>query len=602
MPSNNTSQTTSEKNESNSDQPTVRLRGIGVSAGIVMGRVLYFGQELESVPERELSQDEVESEVSRFQEALNLSYAQLEEIKEHVAEVLGEKDASIFDAHMMLVADQVIHDEVVSGIREQRRNAEFVYKDVVSRYTEALQDMKDSYVRDRLTDIRDVASRVIRNLQGDEVQEIHQLSSPRVVVAHDLSPSDTASMEHEQVLGFITAIGSRTSHTALVARSSGIPAVVGAKDILKYAVNGDFIIFDGNRGDVIIRPSEEDVSYYEKRMEEQDHWFRNIEKEVALPPITLDGFRVQLSANIELPEEVENIKKSYGVGIGLFRTEYLFVNQSELPTEQEQFEAYRQVTQEILPQSVIIRTVDIGGDKFLSHIQTPNELNPFLGVRAVRFSLAKPDIFMTQLRAILRASAYGKVRVMFPMIGTVEETKSVVAYVKEAQNQLRDEGYDFNRYLDIGIMVELPASAMLADQLAPHVDFFSIGTNDLIQYTLAADRANPEIAYLYQPSHPSIIRLMHNVVRAAYDHGKWVSVCGEMAADPVLIPLIMGMGIHELSMSSVALGPVKRLIRRMRMYEAEEMLQSVFACETSDEVYQLCEQFVQERAPELLPG
>ncbi len=602
MHSNNSSNNVSGKNKKGTNQrPSVHLQGIGVSAGIVKGKALFAGQAIDNVPERKLSSDEVEEEVMRFQEALNLSYAQLEEIKNRIAQILGDKDASIFDAHMMLVSDQVIHDEVVQGIREQQRNAEAVYKDVVERYSAALKDVHDVYIRDRLTDIRDVAARIIRNLQSEEITDLTNLPYERIIVGRDLSPSDTASMDRENVLAFATTLGSRTSHTAIMARSLNLPAVVGVTGLTKEVANGDTIIVDGNRGKVIVRPDEEALKYYENRVEEQRTWFNNLEAEAELPPETLDGFRVQLAANVELPNEVRNIKESYGVGIGLFRTEYMFVNRSEMPTEEEQFEAYRQVAQEILPESMIVRTVDLGGDKFLSRFELPNELNPFLGMRAIRFCLAKPELFLSQLRAILRASAHGKIRIMFPMIATVEELKKALEYLDEAKKQLTDEGYDYNPYLDVGMMVEIPAAAMLADQLAPYVDFFSIGTNDLIQYSLAVDRANPEVSYLYQPSHPTILRFLHQVTHAAYSHGKWVSLCGEMASEPVLAPLVLGLGIHELSMSPIALGGIKRLIRRMRMYEAEDLLRQAMQCETGAKVWELSEDYVRRNAPELVP-
>lgn len=605
MPLKDYSMTNSEKTdkEQNASDP-LHASGIGVSAGIVIGQALVVGSSSIRTEERVLENDEeVQQEIERFQKALKESEKQLEQLRKRVADMLGEKDARIFDAHLMLVADQALIDEVIEQVKQQRRNAEYVFDQVIQRYASAIQEVDDDYIRDRFADIRDVGRRVIDNLQGNKPVQIDlaNLESPSIIVARDLSPSDTANLDRENALGFVTAIGSRTSHTAIMARSMNIPAVVGVSGVLDQIQTGDEIIVDGFRGIVYLRPDAEIRQKYEERIEAQRQWMDMIQSEASLPSETIDGYRVRLAANMELPAEVDAIRNSYGVGIGLFRTEYLFVNKAVLPTEEEQFNSYRQVVEDIYPQSVIIRTLDIGGDKFISNLRMPNDLNPFLGMRAIRFCLSRPDIFMSQLRAILRASAYGKVRIMFPMIATVEEVQQALAYLQQAEAELDSEGIPFNRHLDVGIMLEIPAAMLLANQLASYVDFFSLGTNDLIQYCLAADRANPDIAYLYQPSHPSIIRLIKEVVEAAYSHGKWVSVCGEMAGEPLLAPLVMGVGIHELSMSPVSLGPIKRLVRRMRMYEAENLVGQALQCETAAEVRELCENFIEDVVPDLLP-
>ncbi|MFO7821683.1 MAG: phosphoenolpyruvate--protein phosphotransferase [Lentisphaeria bacterium] len=602
---NNSSATNSEKNNDTALYPGVHVSGIGVSAGIIIGTAQLAGRRSGRIEERELKSDEdVNREVERFRDALAKSESQLEELRHRVADILGEKDARIFDAHLMLVADQALIDEVIEQIKEQRRNAEFIFNTVIQRYADALSEVDDEYIRDRFTDIKDVANRVVDNLRGtsEASVDLANLAEPRIIVADDLSPSDTASMDRENVLGFVTALGSRTSHTAIMARSMNIPAIVGVTEALDQIQTGDKIILDGFRGTVIVRPDQKTLQSYRDRIKSQEEWLRILESETALPAETIDGFRVQLAANIELPSEVEVIRQSYGVGIGLFRTEYLFINQAELPSEEEQFKAYRKVVEDIYPESVIIRTLDIGGDKFISNLRMPSDLNPFLGMRAIRFCLSRPDIFMSQLRAILRASAHGKVRIMFPMISTVEELQQALEFLQQAEAELDAEGIPFNKHLDVGIMVEVPAAALLAEQLAPYVDFFSLGTNDLIQYSLAADRANPDIAYLYQPSHPSIIRLIREVVHVAYDQGKWVSICGEMAGEPLLAPLILGLGIHELSMSSVSLGLIKRLVRRVKIYDAEQLVSDAMKCGTATEVRKLCEEFVQDVAPDLLAG
>lgn len=578
------------------------LRGIGVSRGIVIGPAQIVGRAPVVIREVELSPSEVVDEVQRFQDALTRSVEQLEELRNRVAKILGEKDARIFDAHLMLVADRVIIEEVVSRIQKERRNAEFIFDNVIRRYTGALGKVGDTYIRDRLTDIRDVADRVISNLRGVAPVTIDQVKVPSVIIAYDITPSDTAIMNRENVLGFVAAIGSRTSHSAIMARSLNIPAVVGVKDILSQVNSGDTVIVDGLRGRVIVRPDARTLERYRRRMRSQEEWLRIVQSEMALPTETIDGFRVQLAANIELPDEVEHIRQSSGVGVGLFRTEYLFLDREDIPDENEQFEAYRRVAEDIHPHSVIIRTLDLGGDKFMSKLQLPVDMNPFLGVRAIRFCLQQPDIFLAQLRAILRATVYGKVRIMFPMVATVEEVEQALQFLERARQELAEKGVDYAKRIDVGLMIEVPSAGLIADRLAKMVDFFSIGTNDLVQYSLAADRANPNIAYLYQPAHPSIIRLLRSIVNAAYAEGKWVGICGEMAAEPLFVPLILGLGIHELSMSVNSIGIVKRLIRRIRMHESEELVEKAVACGTAKEVITLCERFVARTVPDLLPS
>jgi len=578
---------------------SARCSGIGVSAGIVIGTALVVGRQAGPAPDVALAPEEVDAEIARFNDAIRMSYEQLEDLKRRVEDILGPRDAAIFDAHMMLVADQMLLDEVTERVRSECKTSEFVFQEVLDRYTSALEGLDDSYIRDRLADIRDVANRVIKNLRGEETADLASLSKPCIVVAPDLSPSDTAGMDRVNVIGFATELGSRTSHTAIMACSLGIPAAVGVARVTESVSTGDLLILDGYKGLVIVDPDEETLTRYKQRIHDQGQWFKNLARELALPAETIDGFRVRLAANVERPDEVDFVKKNHGVGIGLFRTEYLFVNETSLPTEEQQFAAYRKTAEAILPRAVIFRTLDIGGDKFLSHLELPIEMNPFLGIRAIRFCLAQPAIFMSQLRAILRASAHGKVRIMFPMIATLDELIEALSYLERAKDELSAEGVPFNPHLDVGIMVEVPGAALTADQLAKHVDFFSIGTNDLVQYTLAADRSNPDTSYLYQPCHPSIISLIHNVAQAASANNIWVSVCGEMAADPLMVPLILGLGIHELSMSPVGLAVVKRLIRRIRMHEAEALVQEALTCGKTAEVVELCRQFVVRVDPEI---
>ncbi len=576
------------------------VQGLGVSAGITIGTALVVGCDTPTVSEQKLPPDAVAAEIDRLHQALVQSLAEIEELKRRVTEVLGERDAGIFDAHLMIVADAAIRTEVEALIRARSCNADFAFSHVMRRYTQRLQQVEDAYIRERQTDLRDVSNRIIRNIRGESKADLAHLQEPRIVLAHDLSPSDTASMHRRNVIGFATCLGSRTSHTAIMARSLGVPAVVGACELIDRARNGDAVILDGYRGVVIVRPTPEELSEYQDRLRAQEEWFQRVAAETSLPAETIDGFRVQLAANIELADEVMTVKRAHGVGIGLFRTEYLFINRPVLPDEDTQYEAYRRVAEEIHPQSVIIRTLDIGGDKFLSHLSLPSELNPFLGIRAIRFCLKRPDLFLTQLRAILRASAHGKIRVMFPMIAAVEELREALGYLDQARKELDARGVPYNHHMDVGIMIEVPAAALIADKLAPLVNFFSIGTNDLIQYSLAADRSNPSTTYLYQPGHPAIVRMLRDVQSAAFRHGIWVSVCGEVASEPLLAPLLLGAGIQELSMSSPSLGRMKRLIRSVRMHEAEELIARAVDCSTAAEVLALCETYVRRIAPDVL--
>jgi phosphotransferase system enzyme I (PtsI) len=567
---------------------------------MVMGKAILVGRKLSQVHELALSPEQTDVEVERFEAALRVSREQIAALRARVQEVVGKDHAAIFDSHLMLVDDPTVVQQVVQQIRERRRNAEHVFQSVISGYCDMLSKVDDSYIRDRMADIQDVAGRVIRNLQGHASIDLSHLPERCIVVADDLSPSDTAGIDREHVLAFVTAIGSRTSHTAIMARAMGIPAVVGLSDSVEVVNDGDVLVVDGARGEVIVNPTPEQLVVYERRIREQQAWLARVEAESMLPAETLDGFHVRLAANIEMAAEVETLRQRLGVGVGLFRTEFLFVKNDGLCEEEEHFRTYRKVAEDIYPHSVIFRTLDIGGDKFLSHLKMPVELNPFLGMRAIRFCLRRLDVFRVQLRAILRASAFGKVRIMFPMISTLEELQQALGVLSEVKAELAAEGVPHNPHLDVGMMIEVPSAALIADKLAPHVDFFSLGTNDLVQYSLAVDRSNPDISYLYQPSHPSIIRMMQQVAQAVYAHGKWLGICGEMASEPLLVPLLLGLGIHELSMSPVSIPAVKQLVRRVRMHEAEALVDQAVNCGSAEDVLVLCREFIRRVSPDLL--
>lgn len=576
------------------------LDGTAVYAGVVVGQALLVGHERRPVHQRALSPEEVTGELARFDSALAESRRQLEELSQRVLQAVGEEHAAIFQGHLSLLDDPAVLAEVHLRISGDRQNAEFAYQSVVDGYCEMLGRVEDPYISGRVADLRDVSGRVVRELMGYEAVDLSSLAAPCIIVADDLSPSDTASIDRKNVLGFITCIGSRTCHTAIMARAMGLPTVVGVADATSKIKSGDLLVVDGGRGRVTVSPSDAQLAVARTRMDERKAWVKKIRSEASLPTETVDGYHVRMAANVELPEEIPELKKNYGVGVGLFRSEFMFVNGASLEDEEAQYETYRQVAEEIHPQSVIFRTLDLGGDKFLSLMDLPVELNPFLGMRALRFCLSRPATFRVQLRAILRASAHGKVRMMFPMVTALEELLQALAILEDVKEELHAEGEVFNPHLDVGIMIEVPSAALIADRLAPHVDFFSVGTNDLVQYSMAVDRLNPDLSYLYQPGHPAIIRLLKVITDAAYEHGKWVGICGEMAADPLLVPVILGLGILELSMSPVSIPVVKRLIRHVRMHEAEALASQAMECDTAEEVTTLCRQFVARVAPELL--
>lgn len=460
---------------------------------------------------------------------------------------------------------------------------------------------EDAYFQERAADVKDVGHRLIVNLNGkSDVSTDISGSQPVILLADDLSPSEAAHLDPGRIAAFITCSGSRTSHTAILARALRIPAIVAVQESIDDIPNGTPMALDVSAGTAIVDPDQATLEAYYLRDKRQKQLAQALFNETKQPTETLDGYQASLVANVELPAEALNVKRRYNVGIGLFRTEFLFIDSGKLLTQEEQFEAYRDTARAAYPYSVIFRTLDIGGDKFINQFELPHEINPFMGTRAIRLSLRRPDIFKTQLRAILRASAFGKVRIMFPMISALEELLKAREYLDQVKAELAREGIAFNDDLDVGCMIEVPSAALLAERLVQYVDFFSLGTNDLVQYSMAVDRANPDIAYLYQPAHPTVIRQMKHVVDAASASGKWVSVCGEMAGETLYTPLLLGMGIQELSMSPVALAPVHTLIRSMKMHEAEVLVARALKCNDGREVDELCRQFIKKACPELL--
>ncbi len=576
-------------------------RGIPVSGGVCRGKIFVLGKSTPLVPKRQITDQEIPAEISRLERAVADTLHQIHQIQQQVAAKIGIQEASIFDAHLLILQDAVLLGEVARLIKEQKVNAEFAFQTAAAKYSEALAKVSDELLRERAADMRDVTLRVLNNLLGrhDET-ELRHLTEPCIIVSHDLSPSTTAQLNRNVVLGFATDIGSQTSHTAIMARSLRIPAVVGLKTVSEELVTGEDALLDGYNGVIIINPTDQTLFEYGQLVRKKASLEEKLRDVLALPAVTLDGKRITMLANIERASDAESVRACGAEGVGLFRTEYLFINRESLPTEDEQYASYKQAVWALKPHPVVIRTLDLGGDKFISHLELAPEINPFLGWRAIRFCLQRPDVFRTQLRAILRASAEGNLKMMYPMISSADEVDQANQLVEQCKAELRAEGLPFNENIQIGGMIETPSAALVADALARRLKFFSIGTNDLIQYTIAADRTNERVAHLYEPTHPAILRLIKMTVDAARAHNIWVSVCGEMAGDPVLVPLLLGLGVEELSAAPGLVPQVKYLIRRIKLAEARALADFALNCESADEILNQAREFVQRVAPELL--
>ena len=545
----------------------------------------------EAPPRYSVKETEFELEIGRLEAALAKTREQIEELQQRIASSIGGEDASIFDAHLLVVEDRTLIDEVVSTIKSERLNAESVFASVAGRYAKTLGEIDDPYLKERAVDIYDVSRRVVRNLTGSSVRELPEGGTPWILVAHNLAPSDTAQLDPSTVLGFVTDVGSKTSHTAIMARSLNIPAVVAVHDVSQKVSSGDSVLLDGYSGWFIVNPSEATLAEYAKIQQQKGVVERELGCLRETECKTLDGKHMVLSANIEMPRDVAAVKQSGAEGVGLFRTEFLYLNSAKLPCEETQYEAYRSVVSQLAPDPVIIRTLDLGGDKIMSALNLPEELNPFLGWRAIRFCLERVDVFKTQIRAILRASAHGCVRMMYPMISGVEEVRRARVILEECQKELREEGLAFDESMEVGAMIEIPSAAVSADLIAREVDFLSIGTNDLIQYTIAVDRLNERIAHLYEPTHPAVLRLIRMVVEAGHANGIWVGVCGEMAGEIVLTPLLLGLGVDELSTGAALVPRVKGAVQRLAFSECEKLVLEVRDLDSAAAIYAVSEAF-----------
>jgi phosphotransferase system enzyme I (PtsI) len=576
----------------------LKLRGIPVSEGVSRGRVVVLNRDRIIPAKTNFKTLNQADEEARFQAALDKTRQQILEVQKRLHDEIGAKQSLIFDAHLLVLEDPVVLEEVKRKIRKEKVSSEYALYTASEKYAEALSAVEDSYLSERAADIRDVIQRVLENLTGQSKQVgLSDLTEPCIVVANDLTPSDTAMLDPEKVLGFITAAGSKTSHTAILARSLQIPAVLGLGKEIDELKPGQSILLDGFNGFVVISPSDQVLFEYGQLVKRQNSIETSLDEIRTEAAKTLDGHSIILSANIERASDVQAVLKSGATGVGLFRTEFLFINRKDLPNEEEQFQAYKKVSESLTPEPVIIRTLDLGGDKLLSHVNVAAEMNPFLGWRAIRLCLQEKDLFRTQLRAILRASAFGDLKIMYPMVSGIDELDEANKILEECRKELREKGEEFSEDIEIGVMIETPSAAMISDKLAKRVQFFSIGTNDLIQYALAVDRLNEKIAHLYEPTHPGILRLIKTTVDAGKANGIWTGVCGEMASDLSMVPLLIGLGVEELSVASSMVPRVKMLIRNINISKAKELANFAINSDSPKEIQRRAEELSKEAVP-----
>ncbi len=561
-----------------------KLQGIAVSPGIIIGKArLVDRSRVKILYQYLISEKQVNQEVERFKQALNATREQIISLKNGMSDQIKEH-AFILDTQLMIMDDGMLSDSTINTIVSEKMNAEWALKKSMQRIRQLFQQVDDGYIRERINDVEYVAERILRNLAGKEEESLSEIHERVIIVAHDLSPADTSQMNIGKVKGFITEVGGPTSHTAIMAQALEIPAVVGLESITQRVQDGVLLIVDGNAGEVIIEPDDDLIIAYQEKQLELERYRSSIERISHLPAETLDGYRIAVQANLELLEEVVPARDHGAEGIGLYRTEFLYLRKKGIPSEEELFEDYKELAEIVAPAPVTIRTLDIGGDKFASDLNLTREMNPALGLRAIRFCLREAKIFKSQLRAILRASAHGQVRLLFPMISGLQELLDTKKILKSVKRELDTKKIEYARDIKMGIMIEIPSAVAMADALAKHVDFFSIGTNDLIQYALAIDRGNEHVAYMYQPFHPAILRMIGNVVKVAKEAGIKVALCGEMAGDPLCVFILVGLGLDELSMNAQSIPMIKQIIRSISMEEARVDMEHIMQLETANEV------------------
>ncbi|HCW7225437.1 TPA: phosphoenolpyruvate--protein phosphotransferase [Staphylococcus aureus] len=567
------------------------IKGIAASDGVAIAKA-YLLVEPDLTFDKNEKVTDVEGEVAKFNNAIEASKVELTKIRNNAEVQLGADKAAIFDAHLLVLDDPELIQPIQDKIKNENANAATALTDVTTQFVTIFESMDNEYMKERAADIRDVSKRVLSHILGIELPNPSMIDESVVIVGNDLTPSDTAQLNKEFVQGFATNIGGRTSHSAIMSRSLEIPAIVGTKSITQEVKQGDMIIVDGLNGDVIVNPTEDELIAYQDKRERYFADKKELQKLRDADTVTVDGVHAELAANIGTPNDLPGVIENGAQGIGLYRTEFLYMGRDQMPTEEEQFEAYKEVLEAMNGKRVVVRTLDIGGDKELSYLNLPEEMNPFLGCRAIRLCLAQQDIFRPQLRALLRASVYGKLNIMFPMVATINEFREAKAILLEEKENLKNEGHDISDDIELGIMVEIPATAALADVFAKEVDFFSIGTNDLIQYTLAADRMSERVSYLYQPYNPSILRLVKQVIEASHKEGKWTGMCGEMAGDETAIPLLLGLGLDEFSMSATSILKARRQINGLSKNEMTELANRAVDCATQEEVIELVNNYV----------
>ncbi|AWH78456.1 phosphoenolpyruvate--protein phosphotransferase [Clostridioides difficile] len=557
-------------------------KGIGASPGVALGKALVV-EHSELVIEKK-SIDNVEAEIAKLEDAVAVSKEELVKVKEKASEELGAEEAEIFEAHLLVLEDPELIGSAIDKIKTESVNAEYALNEIKEMFVSMFESMDNEYMKERAADIKDVTNRILRHVLGIKVVDLSALSEEVVLIAHDLTPSDTATMNKKMVLGFLTDIGGRTSHTAIMSRTLEIAAIVGLNDITSKVKDGDFVVFNGDTGEVIVNPDEETINKYTELKAKYEDERKALQLLKGKPSVTLDGKHVELAGNIGTPNDIEGLIKNDAEGVGLYRTEFLYMDRDSFPTEEIQYEAYKAVLEGMDGKPIVIRTLDIGGDKELSYLSMEPEMNPFLGYRAIRLCLDRKDIFKTQLRALYRASVHGRLRIMFPMISSLEELLQAKEVVKEVLAELDSEGVAYAKDVEIGMMIEVPSAAVISDVLAKHVDFFSIGTNDLIQYTCAVDRMNQKISYLYNQFNPAVLRLIKTVIDNAHKEGKWAGMCGESAGDQKMIPILLGMGLDEFSMSPISILPARKLITSVKESDMKKLADDVLNMGTAEEI------------------